>query len=135
MAQEFVITVPEGIDGERYRQMRMRFQRWGPIREAVQGAFIRHQASYYARRPIGDMQRLGPKILSGDYVHARGKSISVGVKSEYAAAYAKWREEKGQGPLFDVSDKLISEIVDIVEAYVLLGLGATQSRRKRRRRG
>lgn len=130
---EFEIKIPKGIDGERYRQMRERFQKWGPIRESIRDAFLAHQRGYYSANPVGKMEKLGPKILAGDYVHARGKSISVGVSSAYASAYQAWREKNGKGPLFDVDDRLVDTVVDIVEAYVILGFGASQKAKRRRK--
>ena len=131
---EFVITVPKGINGDQYRAMLKRWRQWGPIKQRVQAVYLKYQRRIYAAKPVGDMDNLGPKILAGDYVASRTKSVTVGVRSEYAGYYSAWRESKGLGPLLEAPDKMIDEIVDVIEAYVLLGLGATEARRRRRKK-
>ena len=130
----FAIIAPEGLNGDEYREMRKRFKQWAPIRGALQSAFLETQRRYYAASPVGEMKSLGPKILAGDLASTRTSTATFGVKSEYAEAYDNWREEKGLGPLLLVDDALVTQVVDIIAAYVLRGEGAMYKQRKPRYR-
>lgn len=104
------VSAPNLAIAKIYRGMLERARDWRPVRHKAKTIWAREHERYYAAEPVGQMEKLGPKIIDKPSFSMGKRFMKFGVRSNYAVYYDAWRQRTGKPPLFVITPELEEDL-------------------------